>query len=76
MEQYIGLIFGCAKKQEEKQCPFKYLRKIPTLAAIKIWNELSLEEKSEMIISHKKCLSNHCNPEQNCSLEVKIFDKN
>lgn len=76
MEQYIGLIFGCTKKQEEKQCPFRYLRKIPTIAAIKIWNGLSLEEKSEMIIDHKKCLSYHSNPEQNCSLELKTLNKN
>lgn len=76
MEQYIGLIFGCTKKQEEKQCPFRHLRKIPTIAAIKIWDELSIEEKSEMVLDHKKCLNHHCNPKYKCIFGSELFNKN
>ena len=58
---YVGLIFGCPKKQELESCPFKPIRELILMERIKFYENLSSEIRLSIIEFHKKCSSNYCN---------------
>jgi hypothetical protein len=58
-ETYIGLIFGCSKNKEEKNCPLLKIRQLKNKEErFNWWKLLSESEKNKIIKFHKKCINN------------------
>lgn len=54
--EYIGLIFGCPKRDENPNCPLLKVRRVNDVRArIQYWESLSDLEKKEIINFHNKC---------------------
>ncbi len=54
---YYGLIFGCPIGVELSNCDFKAVRQLKTKDRIAYYDDLTEQEKEELIKKHQRCLS-------------------
>jgi hypothetical protein len=56
ISDYFGLIFYCPMVNEEEDCVFKNIRKLPLNKRLSYINVLTEAEKKTLIDKHRKCL--------------------